>query len=101
MSSRNTSKKTEKSSEAIHYFVYILRTNKNTLYVGQTNNLDKRMGEHKDKLGKGSKYIRAFDSFSIVYTELFPTRSTAMKREYALKQMTHAQKEKLIKNANL
>ena len=31
------------------YFVYILRTSKNTLYIGQTNNLEKRLAEHLNK----------------------------------------------------
>lgn len=78
------------------FFVYILRTSANTLYVGQTNNLEKRMGEHRSKTIKSSKYVRSFESFELVYSEPFDTRSEAMKREYELKQLTKAQKEKLI-----
>ena len=78
------------------YFVYILRTSKNTLYVGQTNNLEKRLLEHKEKKGRGAKYIRGFADFKLVYTEKFKTRSGAMKREYAIKQLTKKQKEGLI-----
>jgi putative endonuclease len=78
------------------FYVYILRTSSNTLYVGQTNNLEKRIKEHRAKTVKSSKYIRSFPSFKLVYSEAFITRSEAMKREYELKQLTKAQKENLI-----
>jgi putative endonuclease len=78
------------------FYVYILRTSANTLYVGQTNNLEKRVKEHKDKTAKSSKYVRSFPSFKLVYSESFATRSEAMKREYELKQFTKGEKEKLI-----
>lgn len=78
------------------YFVYVLRTSSNTLYIGQTNNLEKRIKEHQDKKGKGSKYIRSFDSFELVHTEIFVSRSEAMKRENQLKKLTKEEKEKLV-----
>ncbi len=78
------------------FYVYILRTSANTLYVGQTNNLEKRMAEHEAKTIKSSKYVRSFPSFELVYSETFPTRSEAMKREYELKQFSKAQKEEII-----
>lgn len=78
------------------YFVYILRTSSNTLYVGQTNNLEKRIKEHKEKSPKSAKYIRYFDSFKLVYHEKYKTRSEAMKREASLKKWSKAKKEALI-----
>ena len=78
------------------FSVYILRTSKNTLYIGQTNNLEKILKEHREKKGKGSKYMRSFDSFELVYEEKYATRSEALKRELALKKLTKSQKEKLI-----
>lgn len=76
------------------FTVYILRTDKNTLYIGQTRDLDARLRRHKD--GKGAKYIRYFSSFDLVYHEKYPTRSEAMKREVQLKKLTKAKKEALI-----
>lgn len=76
------------------FFVYMLRTSSNTLYVGQTNDLEKRMAEHKNK--KGSKYMRSFSSFTLAYCESYETRSQAMKREAEIKKCTKAQKEALI-----
>jgi len=82
----------------MNYFVYILRTSKNTLYVGQTNNLQKRIKEHKEKSRKSAKYLRMFPDFSLVYTDTFATRSEALKREAELKTWTKAKKERLIQS---
>lgn len=79
-----------------NYFVYILRTSGNTLYVGQTSNLRVRLQEHKNKKSRAAKYTRSFNSVTLVYTETFPSKSEALKREYAIKQLTHAEKEQLI-----
>ena len=77
------------------YTVYILRTSSNTLYIGQTNNLEKRIKEHRSKTSKSAKYIKYFDSFEIIYSEEYPTRIEAMRREFQLKKWTKAKKEAL------
>lgn len=77
------------------YTIYILRTSGNTLYVGQTNNLNKRLKQHKEKK-VGAKYLRQFSSFSVVYTEDVQTKSEALKREYMLKKLNKKEKEHLI-----
>lgn len=76
------------------YYVYILRTSSNTLYVGQTNNLRTRIKQHKNK--KGSKYIKYFTSFDLVCYEEFASRIEAMKREIQIKSWSKAKKESLI-----
>lgn len=78
------------------YTVYILRTSSDTLYIGQTNNLEKRLLEHKNKTSKSAKYIKYFDSFQLVYSEQYTSRIEAMKREWQLKEWTKAKKEALI-----
>jgi putative endonuclease len=60
------------------YFVYILRTSSNTLYIGQTNNLEKRIIEHRKKSSKSARYIRYFSSFKLVHSEKYKTRKEAM-----------------------
>jgi len=80
------------------FVVYILRTNKNTLYIGQTKNLKKRIKEHRSKSSKSAKYIRYFSSFKLIYQEKYSSRGGAMKREAELKKWSKAQKEALIKN---
>lgn len=78
------------------FFVYILRTSSNTLYIGQTNNLKKRIREHNGKTGKSAKYIKYFSSCELVYSEELATRGDALGREYELKQWSKAKKEALI-----
>jgi putative endonuclease len=83
------------------FFVYILRTSSDTLYIGQTNNLGKRIEEHRSKSSKSAKYIRYFKSFKLVYSEEHSTRKEAMKREWHLKKWTREEKESLIKSASV
>ena len=78
------------------YFLYILRTSSNTLYIGQTNNLEKRLKEHQNKSGKSAKYVRYFGSVELVYSEKYSTRAKAMKREAQLKKWSKAKKEAII-----
>ena len=78
------------------FIVYILRTSSNTLYIGQTNNLQKRLKEHEWKKSKGAKYMKYFDSFELVYQEEYATLIEAMRREKQLKNWTKAKKEVLI-----
>jgi putative endonuclease len=79
------------------YFVYILRTSSNTLYIGQTNNLEKRLKEHQSKSSKSAKYLRRFTSIELVYQESYSTRSESMRREIELKKWPKKRKEYLIK----
>ena len=78
------------------FWIYVLKTSDNTLYIGQTNNLDKRLKEHMEKSARSAKYIKYFDSFELIYTEEFETRSEAMHREAQLKKLSRARKDKLI-----
>jgi putative endonuclease len=80
----------------VTYIVYILRTSSNTLYTGQTNNLERRLKQHKSRTNKSSKYMRSFKSFELVYKEIHPTLSQALKRESEIKKLTHRQKEALV-----
>lgn len=82
----------------VAYTVYILRTSSNTFYTGQTNNLEKRLKQHKNKNTKSSKYMRSFKSFKLVYKETYPALSQVLKREIEIKKLSHAEKELLIKN---
>jgi putative endonuclease len=77
------------------FVVYILRTAKNTLYTGQTNNLERRLKEHSGKI-RGARYVRNSGSFELVYVEKWKTRSEAMKREAEIKRMPKIKKEKLV-----
>lgn len=79
--------------------MYIVRCSDDTLYTGWTNHLEARVQAHND--GKGAKYTKSRRPVKLVYFETFETKEEAMKREYAIKQLTRAQKEKLISEASL
>lgn len=76
-------------------YTYILKCKDGTYYTGWTNHLEKRIQDHND--GKGAKYTKVRRPVELVYWEKFATKEEAMKREYAIKQMTRKKKEKLIK----
>ena len=74
--------------------VYMLRCSDGSLYTGWTNDLEKRMKAHA--AGKGGKYTRARLPVELVYTECFETARQARSWEWHLKQLTRAQKLRLI-----
>lgn len=94
-----SSERSESREEETKFIVYILRTSSNTLYIGQTNNLERRLNEHKDKKSKGAKYTRYFKSVKLVYSEKYLTRKEAMKREKQLKTWSRAKKEAIISDS--
>ncbi len=65
------------------YFVYVLRSKFGKLYIGHTNNLERRVAEHN--LGFSRYTSRVAGPWALVYKEPFNTRSGAMKRERELK----------------
>jgi putative endonuclease len=87
--------KIDDSTKKNNWFVYIIQCNDKSYYTGITNNLEKRIKNHN--LGTASKYTRIRLPVHIVYKENNFNRSTASKREYAIKQLNRTQKEKLIK----
>jgi putative endonuclease len=84
--------KTKKTNTS--YWVYMVRTSANTLYTGSTNNLLVRIKKHQK--GSGAKYLRAFKNIELVYVEKCKNKSVALRREYAIKQLSKKQKETLI-----
>ena len=75
-------------------YVYILRCGDGSLYTGWTNHLEERVAAHR--AGRGAKYTRGRGPVELVYWERFSTREEAMRREYAIKRLSRADKLKLI-----
>lgn len=81
------------------HFVYILLTERNTLYCGYTDNVEKRFKNHIE--GKGAKYTKANKPLKIVWQKEFETKSEALKEEYRIKhKLSRKQKLDLINNSN-
>jgi putative endonuclease len=77
------------------YLVYIMECSDNTLYIGSTNNLEKRLHEHNN-LKSGAHYTKIRRPVKCVYTEDCEDLSTARKREFAIKKLTRKDKLLLI-----
>ena len=80
-------------------YTYILHCADGTLYCGWTNDLKKRLHAHNS--GTGAKYTKSRRPVTLAYYEAFETKQEAMKREYAIKQLTRKEKENLIKEKNM
>jgi len=76
------------------WFVYLLLCADNTLYCGITNDIQNRLKAHND--GKGAKYTRSRRPVKVVYAERAKNKSSALKREHAIKKLSRPQKERLI-----
>jgi predicted GIY-YIG superfamily endonuclease len=76
------------------WYVYMLRCRDDTLYTGITDDLARRLEAHN--AGKGAKYTRGRGPLAVVYREECADKSTALKREHAIKTLTRAQKLALI-----
>ena len=79
----------------MQYFVYILRCSDDTLYTGITTELQRRVDEHNHS-DKGAKYTKIRRPVTLVYSEVYEDRSSASKREYAIKKLSRNQKMELI-----
>jgi len=81
------------------YYVYILASAPNgTLYVGMTNDLARRMYEHREGLIDG--FTKTYGVKTLVHYELFPTAADAIRRETRLKKYSRAWKINLILSRN-
>ena len=75
-------------------YVYLLRCADGSLYCGWTTDLQARVRAHNS--GRGSKYTRARLPVTLVYSETCEDRHEALSREWHIKRMSRAEKEKLI-----
>lgn len=83
-----------------HYWVYILECNNRHYYTGYTNDLDKRYAAHLN--GAASKYTRSFKPVRIAQCwEIASNKSLAMKIEKYIKNLSHSEKNEIIKNPDL
>ena len=81
------------------FFVYILASKRNgTLYVGVTNDLARRISEHKAKLVPG--FTRQYGITLLVYFETYDSILEARAREHAMKRWRRAWKIELIEKLN-
>lgn len=80
------------------YYVYILTNKTKTLYIGVTNNLERRIYEHRNKLKDG--FTKKYNITKLVYFEVFNDIKDAIKREKQLKNWHRLWKINLIESKN-
>lgn len=76
------------------HYVYIVECSDGTFYTGYTTDIKRRLKAHNE--GKGAKYTKIRKPVQLIYKEVFESKRSALQREYRIKQLTRAQKEKLI-----
>ncbi|WP_439490588.1 GIY-YIG nuclease family protein [Algoriphagus sp.] len=82
-------------------FVYILTNKtKTTLYIGVTNDLNRRLYEHQYGMGKPNSFTIRYNCFYLVYYEEYASPKEAISREKELKKWRREKKNKLIESTN-
>ncbi|HLB32566.1 MAG TPA: GIY-YIG nuclease family protein [Patescibacteria group bacterium] len=80
------------------YYVYILASESGTLYTGVTNNLERRMYEHRNGLVEG--FTKKYNCKKLVFFEEYLSIIDALNREKQIKKWRRSKKEWLIKTVN-
>ena len=81
------------------YYTYILTNwNRNVMYIGMTNDLERRLYEHKHHLIEG--FTSRYNVDQLVYYEACPDVKAAIAREKQLKGWTRAHKDALVESMN-
>src|SRR5436190_353506 len=76
------------------WFVYVVRCRDGSLYTGISTDVAARVARHN--AGQGARYTRARRPVELIYTETKRSRSTALKREAAIKALPRARKDVLV-----
>ena len=79
----------------MQYYVYILRCADGSYYVGHTEDVARRVEEHRT--GRGGKYTRQRRPIALVHVEELPTKIAAVRREKEIKGWSRSKKEALFK----
>ncbi len=84
-----------------NYFVYFLTNkNKTVLYIGVTNNLERRLYEHELTTGNKFRFAFRYNCIYLIYYERYTNINHAIARETELKKWRREKKEKLINSLN-
>jgi putative endonuclease len=80
------------------YYVYILSSARGTLYIGVTNDIVRRVYEHKQS--QGSSFTSKYKIFRLVYFEQHHEITHALQREKEIKRWRRSKKIRLIESSN-
>ncbi len=80
------------------WFVYIIEAENGHFYTGITTDLERRFSEHQSKQG-GARFFHTSAAKKMIFQESHPDRSSASKREAAIKKLSRKAKIVLIENS--
>lgn len=80
------------------WYVYIIEAANGNLYTGITTDLERRFQQHQGKSG-GARFFHTSPARKLVYHEIQPDRSSASKREAAIKKLSRQAKLSLIRTS--
>ena len=81
------------------WWVYIIECKNKSLYTGITTDIQRRFKEHQNNDKKASKYCVRLRPLKLVYkSSFFENKSDASKEEYRIKQLSHNDKKKFIRD---
>ncbi len=84
-----------------NYFVYITTNyNKTTLYIGVTNNIEKRLYQHKQNIDNAETFAGKYHCYNLLYFDRFEFIEHAIKREKEIKKWRREKKNNLISSFN-
>jgi putative endonuclease len=83
----------------MNWFVYIIRSDDESLYTGVTTDVARRFREHVGG-ARGARYFRGRKPVKVVYTEAGHTRSSACRREAEIKRMSRLEKTELLEGGS-
>ena len=85
--------------DLLHWYLYMLRLPSGMLYTGITTDVARRLAQHQ--AGKGAKALRGKGELTLAFHCPVGDRSTALKLEYRVKQLSKIQKERLVNHPPL
>ncbi len=86
------------NADAAGWQLYIVECSDGTFYTGITNNLKRRLQLHN--AGRAARYTRGRGPVELRYLEICTSRAKALRREWAVKRLTRAQKQALMQLAS-
>jgi len=86
----------KRRKKAAAWLLYVLKCRDSTLYTGITTDLSRRVQQHNS--GIASHYTRSRLPVKLIFSEPCRGRSQALKKEYAMKQLSRKEKEEYIRD---
>ena len=86
----------KRKKKAAAWLLYVLKCRDGTLYTGITTDVLRRVQQHND--GRASRFTRSRLPVKLMFSEPCRDRSQALKKEYAMKQLSRKEKKAYIRN---